>query len=96
MQGLGSGETKQGRTWQRLPTHAAQVHPATASPCLHRRRSHCPLMPRTGRRTHLLRMKNIIIAISRLMARYLVACTLALSYTLMATRRLPSLGHVAV
>jgi hypothetical protein len=33
--------------------------------------------------------------ISRLMARYLVACSLDLSYTLTATRRPPSLGQVA-
>lgn len=47
--------------------------------------------------THRLRMKYSIIAISRLMARYLVACTLVLSYTLTATRLLvPSLGHTAL
>lgn len=44
---------------------------------------------------HRLRMKYIIMAISRLMARYLVACTLDLSYILTATRRLPNLGHRA-
>lgn len=45
---------------------------------------------------HRFFMKYIIIAISRLMARYLVACTLVLSYTLTASRRLPSLGHTAL
>lgn len=41
-------------------------------------------------------MKYIIIAISRLIARYLVACTRLRSYTFTATRRLPSLGHSAL
>lgn len=55
-----------------------------------------PLAPLAPAYTHPFLMKYIIIAISRLIARYLVACTRLRSYTFTATRRLPSLGHSAL
>ena len=65
-----------------LPTHALP-------------HTHAPARPPTHPQTHRMRIKYIIIATSRLMARSLVDCRSALSYTLTATRRPPRRAQIA-